>query len=104
MDLQKTIKNLCTPAFVYLVISTISFISLIIQNYQNTNTFCVGQFECNVQSTAMILAIQVVYVIFWTYILNLICTQNKTLSWFLVLFPFILFFIGIGLLILNQTI
>ena len=104
MNLYKSIKNMCTPAFVYLVISSMSLFLLIIQNYQNTDVFCVGNFQCNVESTATILIIQSLYILLWSYILNLICKHNKMLSWILVLLPFILFFIGIGLLLLNQNI
>jgi uncharacterized membrane protein len=97
------IKKICTPAYVYLVISTISIILMIIQNAGNTNTYCLGNYSCIVSNTAWVFAGKAVYVILWTFILNLICSQGyKNISWFLVLFPFILFFILIGLFMINQ--
>ena len=97
------IKKLCTPAYVYLVISIISIIIMIIQNSGNTNTYCLGNYGCQVSNTAWVFAGKAFYVILWTYILNLICSYGyRNISWFLVLFPFMLFFILIGLFMINQ--
>ena len=97
------IKKLCTPAYVYLVISMISIILMIIQNAGNTNTYCLGNYACMVSNTAWVFAGKAFYVVLWTFILNLICSYGyRNISWFLVLFPFILFFILIGLFMLNQ--
>jgi hypothetical protein len=97
------IKKLCTPAYVYLVISMISIILMIIQNAGNTNTYCLGNYACMVSNTAWVFAGKAFYVVLWTYILNLICSYGyRNISWFLVLFPFVLFFILIGLFMLNQ--
>lgn len=97
------IKKLCTPAYVYLVISMISIILMIIQNAGNTNTYCLGNYACMVSNTAWVFAGKAFYVVIWTYVLNLICSYGyRNISWFLVLFPFILFFILIGLFMLNQ--
>jgi hypothetical protein len=49
------IKKLCTPAYVYLVISVISMVMLIFQNAGNHNKYCAGEFECQVPSTVGIL-------------------------------------------------
>lgn len=97
------IKKLCSPAYVYLVISMISIIIMIIQNAGNTNTYCLGNYGCQVSNTAMVFAGKAFYVIIWTYILNVICSYGyRNISWFLVLFPFMLFFILIGLFMINQ--
>jgi hypothetical protein len=93
------LKDLCTPSYVYLVISTIAVIVMAIQNYGNINTYCVGSMTCTVGSTALVFAIKVLYILFWTWILNLICKAGvPQLAWFLVLLPFILFFILIALM------
>jgi hypothetical protein len=87
------LTNLCTPSYVYLVISLIAIIVMSIQNSGNTNIFCLGSYSCNVSSTALIFVIKLVYVLFWTWILNLMCRAGaETLSWVFVLLPFILFF------------
>jgi len=82
-----------------------SIILMIIQNAGNTNTYCLGNYSCIVSNTAWVFVGKALYVVFWTFILNLICSQGyKNISWFLVLFPFILFFILIGLFMINQGI
>jgi len=76
---------------------------MIIQNAGNTNTYCLGNYACVVSNTAWVFAGKAFYVILWTFILNLICSYGyRSISWFLVLFPFILFFILIGMFMLNQ--
>ena len=45
---------------------------------------------------------QGVYIIFWTFILNAICKAGyKSISWFLVLLPFLLLAVALGLLLLT---
>jgi len=91
------LKNLCTPSYVYLVVSMIALFIMVIQNYGNVNTYCVGSFTCSVSSTVLIFVIKALYILFWTWILNLICKSGaQSIAWFLVLFPFILFFIFIA--------
>lgn len=92
------LKNLCSPAYVYLVISSIALIIMILQNFGNVNTYCVGSYTCDVSSTAVIFIIKALYILLWTWILNLICKSGSpNIAWFLVLLPFILFFVFIAL-------
>ena len=87
------LKNLCSPSYVYLVLSTIALVMMAFQNYGNMNVYCLGSYSCVVSSTLLIFLIKIVYVLFWTWILNLMCRAGATtFSWLLVLFPFILFF------------
>lgn len=88
------LRKLCTPAYVYLVISAIILVVSIFQNYGNVNTYCIGSFSCSVSSTFLIFVAKILYILFWTWILNLICRAGAPwLSWILVLLPFIIFFI-----------
>jgi len=104
MDLMKSVKKLCMPSYIYLVISTMSMAVLVFQNYTNTNTFCVGDFQCDVPNTMTVLLAEGIYILFWTFILDILCKAGyERMSWFLVLLPFLLFFIMIGLLMLNQS-
>jgi hypothetical protein len=97
------LKDLCTPSYVYLVISMIAVVIMAIQNYGNINTYCVGSLTCAVGSTALVFAIKILYILFWTWILNLICKAGvPQLAWFLVLLPFILFFILIAILLSTN--
>jgi hypothetical protein len=97
------IKYLCKPAYVYLVISVFATVILMIQNNGNKNRYCVGSFECEVPNTAMVFLGKFLYIAFWTFVLNAICRSgHKQFAWFLVLLPFILFFVLIGLAMLKQ--
>ena len=99
----QTIKKLCTPAYLYLVLSVVAMIILMIQNGGNTTNYSFGSFQCNVPSTTMVFVAKILYIAFWTFVLNSICKAGyKNVSWFLVLLPFLGFFVAIGLLILRQ--
>ena len=96
------LKNLCTPSMVYLVISLIAIVIVAVQNFGNENVYCLGSYSCQVSSTFLIFAIKLILVLFWTWILNLICRAGATsISWFLVLFPFVLIFVLLITLMYN---
>ncbi len=91
------IRNWCTPAYFYFIISTIAILIMSIQNYGNTNVYCLGDYSCGVTSTFLIFVIKVLYVLFWTWILNLICKNGyESVSWFLFLLPYVVMFITIA--------
>lgn len=95
------LKKLCPPALFYLVISLISVVLMAFQNYGNENVYCLGTFSCNVSSVYLIFIMKLVYIIFWTWVLNLICSAGApAVSWLLVLLPIILFFILIGMMMI----
>jgi hypothetical protein len=88
------LNNLCAPAFFYLAISILALLAMLFQNIGNESVYCLGSYTCDVSSTTLIFVIKIVYVIFWTWLLNIICKSGFTsIAWFLVLFPFILLFI-----------
>ena len=96
------LRNLCTPSYVYLVISMISLLIMAMNNYGNVNVYCLGSFSCAVSSTFLIFLIKFVYILFWTWILNLMCRAGATkFAWFLVLLPFVLFFGFIFMLMMK---
>jgi hypothetical protein len=96
------LKNLCTPSSVYLVISIIALVVILYQNIGNIDQYCVGTMTCTVSNTALIFIIKIIYILFWTWILNLICRAGAPgIAWFLVLLPFILMFILISLLFIT---
>lgn len=104
-NLMKDFKNLCTPAHLYLVISVVGMILMMFQNAGNTTSYCVGAYECPVPNTSVIFISKAIYILFWTFVLNAICKAGyKNISWFLLLIPFILMAILIGLLMLNGGI
>ena len=103
----KTIRDLCQPAHVYLVISAIAVVILIFQNASNTNSYCVGVFECEVPDVATLFIVKGIYIAFWTFILNAICKgggkHGVSIAWFLVLVPFLLMAIAIALMFTDKT-
>jgi hypothetical protein len=94
-------NKLCGPSYLYLVVSMIFIVLASFQNMGNHSTYCLGNQECNVTSTTFIFAIKLIYILFWTWILNLMCSTGATnVAWFVVLFPFILMFIAIAMMML----
>jgi len=105
MALPKKLKDLCSPALLYFIISMISFFVILLQNLGNSSSFTVGSFSCMVPNTAFIFVLKFTYIVFWTWILNLICNFGlEWLSWIFVLLPFIIMFILVitGSLNLNN--
>jgi hypothetical protein len=102
MAIPKNLKELCRPSLLYFVISMLWLSIAIIQNLGNTKIYTLGSFSCNVYSTIFIFIIKIIYIFFWTWILNLICKDGySTISWILIFFPFIISFILLGLLLLS---
>ena len=89
------LRNLCTPAIVYLAISLFVMLMMFYNNFMNIDVYCLGDFSCKLNiSIYTIFIIKLVVVLFWTWILNIICQNGYTyVSWFLVLLPFLVFLI-----------
>ena len=94
-------KKLCSPAKFYFVIATISYILMLIQNINCKDRFYLGNYSCQ-QNTGAILILNALYIIVWTWVINTICTVNKNISWVIVLFPFLLFFLCLGIVLMND--
>uniref|UniRef100_A0A6C0L0M2 Uncharacterized protein n=1 Tax=viral metagenome TaxID=1070528 RepID=A0A6C0L0M2_9ZZZZ len=99
-------KQLCSPAMVYFAISAIALTLLGIQNLNgDDHTLCVGTYKCSIASKTLILALNAIYILFWTFVLDLFCKAGyKELSWFIVLIPIILIFVFFGLIMLQVQI
>lgn len=96
------LKNICTPAYVYLVISIVALVLMAFQNVGNDGLYCIGSYSCNTTSVLMIFVLKLLYILFWTWVLNIICRGGAPgLSWFFVLLPYILMFIFIGMLFIR---
>lgn len=103
MKIEKTIKKLCKPAYIYFILSALSLTILAIQNFGQNSVYCVGCYSCNVTSVLTIFLSKGLYVLFWTWLLNKLCKMGySSISWFLVLFPFVLYFVLIGLFIIQY--
>ena len=97
-------RHLCKPAMVYLVVSAVVLVAIAYQNMGLNNMYCMGDFSCYVPSTVAVIFSEALYILFWTWILNLMCrTGYASISWFLVVFPLVLFFVLIGLMMLMSS-
>lgn len=104
MAFPKSLNELCTPAYIYFIISAIGLVLMAIQNLGNSTRYCLGSFACEVPSTIIVFVVKIIYVLFWSWILNLMCKDgHKNIAWFLVLLPFVLFAVGIGMLMIYQN-
>ena len=100
MAFPKSLKELCSPALFYFTVSVLSIVLISLQNLGNNGMYNIGCYSCEVPSTIMVFVVKILYILFWTWILNLICKDGHSgVSWFLVLLPLILFFVIIGMVI-----
>lgn len=91
-----SLKNLCSPAHFYFIVSMITVLVMAYYNYYNVDVYCLGKASCKVTSVTLIFVIKILYILFWTWVINLICKGGGTgVAWFLVLIPYILFLIFI---------
>ena len=97
----RMLRQLCPPAFFYLVISLVIFLFIAFQNLgKATDMYCVGAYSCKVENSPLLFIAKFIYILFWTWILNLICKAGYgTLAWVLVLFPIILMLSLIALIL-----
>lgn len=94
---MKGFGNLCPPAMVYLIVSIFFLFIVYIQNYYNNNVYCLGSFSCDSDNVWLIFAMKIIYILVWTFILNVVCKMGMPyLSWVLVFVPFILAFLIVG--------
>jgi hypothetical protein len=103
MPFPKSLNQLCSPSYIYFIISILGLAVAAIQNLGNTQRYCLGNFSCRVPSTIAIFILKLVYILFWTWILNLMCKDGEeTIAWLLVMLPFILLFVILGTIMLYQ--
>ena len=96
-------KKLCLPAQIYFVLSFISITSLFYQNYSDPHKYCVGLFSAKTKcNNKVYFLFKLIYIVFWTYILQLLCKKGyKSISWLLLLLPFLFMFIGIAIVLIT---
>jgi hypothetical protein len=87
------LNKLCSPAQLYLFLTLLTLIVMVFQNNGTyENVLCVGNYEChNAPNKMALVFVKLIYIAFWTFVLNLMCRGGyKNLAWFLVLFPILL--------------
>jgi hypothetical protein len=91
MAFPKSLKELCNPALFYFVISIIGLLMVAFQNMGNNHELMIGSSMLNLENSPVIFIVKLLYILFWTWILNLICKDGHSgISWLLVFLPVIL--------------
>ena len=86
---------LCTPAHIYLVVSLLSFVLLAYYDRYHINASCLGSFHCNNNKPWKVYLVILAFIAFWTWILQLQCTNGLTmLAWAEIILPILAMFIG----------
>jgi hypothetical protein len=103
MAFPRNLRQLCRPSFIYFLLSTFALILVALQNIStDPHTLVIGSMSMYVPSVFMIFVIKFIYILFWTWILNLICKDGHSeISWLIMLFPIILTFVGM-LVTINR--
>jgi hypothetical protein len=103
MTLRQTYNSLCSPAKLYLVMQSVAILLLFVQNLRDTRHYRVGSYKIPLSHhNVLYFIVKVAVLVFWTWALNKFCSKGyKGVAWFLVLIPFILFFVAIGMLVVS---
>lgn len=98
------IVSLCPAAKIYLTISVIAMIVMSLNVFGTNHVFCIGSSTCEspINSVSLYL-LKILYVVFWTWVLNVICRKvSMGLALAIALVPFLLFFVFLfGSYVLN---
>lgn len=87
---MRMVKELCSPAYIYLIISIIAIIVAMFQNAGRTKTYTFCGYRMNVENTGIVFLIKGIVVVFWTIVLDSLCKNGfSQLSWLLLALPFI---------------
>ena len=103
MAFPTKLSQLCTPSYVYFIISVLAIAIAAIQNMGNNRKYALGMFSCRVPSCLAVFIVKIIYILFWTWVLNLMCRDGHSgIAWFLVLLPFVLLFVIMGMVMMYQ--
>lgn len=103
MAFPTKLSQLCTPSYVYFIISALAIAISAVQNMGNRKKYTLGMFSCRVPSCISVFIVKVMYILFWTWVLNLMCKDGHSgIAWFLVLLPFVMLFVIMGMVMIYQ--
>jgi len=98
------LRKMCTPATLYFSISLILLIIMGVQNLEDSERLCLGDYSCYVGNNSLIFILNAIYILFWTFLLDLMCKNGySTLSWFILLLPFILTFLFLAIIMIKGV-
>ena len=94
--LKTDLRKLCSPALLYFLVSMSIWMLLAIQNITgDVNTLRIGSVNMYVPNVVAVFLFKFIYILFWTWVLNLICKDgHSSISWLLVLVPLFLSLLG----------
>lgn len=105
--------KLCTPAQIYLIVSFIlmvlsyfglNAISQQITLNQSNSSFLQSLNFTYQKDSRTSYVIQAVFIVLWTWVLSYLCNKGfSNLSWFLILFPWILMFLAFFVYIIEMV-
>lgn len=103
MTIKQQFNALCPPAKLYLVITCISILAIWIQNLREPNTYKVGSYKIPLHHhNVLFFIIKIVGMALWTWFLQFMCRKGyKGVSWFMVIIPYIIFFVMIGVVVVT---
>jgi hypothetical protein len=102
MAFPRKIRDLCAPSMLYFIVSIIMLIVAILTNLGHNNKLVLGSYSMSVVNTTLIFIIKLIFILLWTWILNLICKDgHEVISWILVFLPFIAMFLCILAMMVN---
>ena len=101
MNILKEFNKLCAPSQIYLALSILTTLSMCYQNIGNPNYYVCGLMKARTPiHNVVYFVFKILYIAIWTYLLNMLCKKNmKKVSWLLLLLPYIIMFVVIGLII-----
>ena len=98
------LRKMCTPATLYFIISLVFLILMGVQNLKDSERLCIGDYSCYVGNNTLVFLLNAVYILFWTFILDLMCKNGySNLSWFVLLLPFILSFVFLAVIMIKAA-
>ena len=105
--------KLCPPAQIYLIVSVVmlvlsyfglSAISQQLQAHQSSSPMLQSLNFTYQKDSRTSYVVQGVFIILWTWVLSYLCTKGYTsLSWFLILLPWVLMFLAFFVYILEMV-
>jgi len=91
MAFPKSLNELCSPAWFYFVVSIVGLLLVTFQNMGSNPELIIGSSVLNVENSPVIFIVKLLYIFFWTWILNLMCKDGHSgISWAIVFLPLIL--------------
>ena len=101
---MKQFHELCKPAQFYAILSVFSLVAILIQNVIEPERYCLGSYSCKLNfSRVFMFVAKALYMLMWVVILQSLCKSGyKTLSWFIVLVPFVLMFVLLGIFMVSM--